>query len=106
MAETVVAWRTVMLKPDFWLRSAARAEIDQRARDARLRLEHLERLLKLRLLPVRSLRGLLDYGRGRRFFRGGRAQSRSAKIAPIGMRRRPQSRDIPTEACIAACSCP
>ena len=95
-----------MLKPDFWReRSAARAEIDQRAREARLQLEHLERLLKLRRLSVRSLRGVLDYGRGLRFFRGGRAQGRSAKITPIGMRRRPQSRDIPTDACIAVGGC-
>ena len=94
-----------MLKPDFWLRSAARAEIDQRAREARLRLEHLERLLKSRVLPVRSWRGLLDYGRAPRFFHGGRERSRSTKTAATRTWR-PQSRNIPTEACIAVVGCP
>jgi hypothetical protein len=94
-----------MLKPDFWLRSEARAEIDQRAREARLRLERLERLLKLRVLSVRSWRGLLDYGRGPRFFRGGRVRGRSTKI-PATRMWRPQSRDIPTDLCVASCQCP
>jgi hypothetical protein len=95
-----------MLRPDLWWWSAARVEIDHRARETRLRLEHLERLLISRVLPTRALPGQLDYRRGPRFFRGGRVPSRSAKITPTGMRRRPPSRDIPTEACIAACSCP
>jgi hypothetical protein len=95
-----------MLRPDLWWWSAARVEIDHRARETRLRLEHLERLLTSRVLPTRALPGQLDYRRGPRFFRGGRAPSRSAKITPTGMRRRPPSRDIPTKACIAACSCP
>ena len=90
-----------MLRPDLWWRSAARVEIDHRARETRLRLEHLERLLISRVLPTRSWPGRPDYRRGPRFFSGGRAQSRSPKITPTGMRR-PQSRDIPTEACIAA----
>ena len=90
-----------MLRPDLWWWSATRVEIDQRARETRLRLEHLERLLISRVLPTPSSPGQPDYRRGPRFFRGGRAQSRSAKITPTGMRR-PQSRDIPTEACIAA----
>ena len=94
-----------MLKPDFWRQSEARAEIDQRAREARLRLEHLERLLKIRALPVRSWRGLLDYARGPRFFRGGRVRARSTKI-PATRTWRPQSRTIPTEACIAVGVCP
>jgi hypothetical protein len=33
-----------MSRPDLWWWNAARVEIDHRARDARLRLEHLERL--------------------------------------------------------------
>jgi hypothetical protein len=95
-----------MLRPDLWWWSAARVEIDHRARETRLRLEHLERLLISRVLATRSSPGQPDYRRGPRFFRGGRAPSRSAKIAPTGMRRRPSSRDIPTEAGIASCSCP
>jgi hypothetical protein len=91
-----------MLRPDLSWWSAARAEIDQRARETRLRLEQLERLLISRVVPTQGSPGQLDHRRGPRFFRGGRAQSRSAKITPTGMRRRPRSRDIPTEACIAA----
>ena len=95
-----------MLRPDLSWWSGARVEIDQRARETRLRLEHLERLLISRVLPTPSSPGQLDYRRGPRFFRGGRTQNRSAKITPIGMRQRPRSRDISTEASIAACSCP
>ena len=40
-----------MLSPDLWWSNAARVEIDHRARQARLRLEHLERLLISRVLP-------------------------------------------------------
>jgi len=59
-----------MVKPEFWWWGAARAEIDQRARDARLRLEQLERPLKLRVLPTSRPRQVFDR-RGLRFFRGG-----------------------------------
>ena len=94
-----------MLKPDFWLWSGARAEIDQRAREARLQLEQLERLLKSRMRRARSLRGEISYGRGLRFFFGGRERGRSARIPTTDMWR-PQSYDIPSEACIAASCCP
>ena len=40
-----------MLRPDLSWWSAARVEIDQRARETRLRLEHLERLLISRVVP-------------------------------------------------------
>jgi hypothetical protein len=43
-----------MLRPDLWCWSAARLEIDHRAREARLRLERLERLLMLHVLPTPS----------------------------------------------------
>src|SRR5215472_13042779 len=95
----------VMVKPDLWRRSEARAEIDQRAREARLRLEHLERLLKLRVLPLRSWRRLLDYGRAPRFFRGGRVGGRSTRI-PATRMWRPRFRDISTDLCVASCQCP
>ena len=74
-----------MVKPDFWWWGAARAEIDQRAREARLRLEHLERLLILRVLPTSRPRRGFDR-RGLRFFRGRCVQSRSVKMAPPGPR--------------------
>ena len=59
-----------MLKPEHLWWSAARVEIDQRARDARLRLEHLERLLILRVLPTSRPKRVF-HRRGLRFFRGG-----------------------------------
>jgi hypothetical protein len=37
LAEAVVASRTIMSQPDFWLREAALAEFENRAREARLR---------------------------------------------------------------------
>jgi hypothetical protein len=40
-----------MLKAILYSKSASRIEIDQRARDARLRLEQIERLLASRALP-------------------------------------------------------
>ena len=100
-AEVVAAWRTIMLEPDLWWWSEARVEIDQRAREARLRLEHLERLLISRLLPTRSWPRRVLQHRALRFFRGGCVQSRSTKVAPPGPRRR-HAHHIPTEVCIAA----
>jgi len=90
-----------MLRPDFWRRSAARAEIDQRAREARLRLEHLERLLVLRVAPTQSVPRLVLDRRGLGFFSGRCMQSRSTKVAPPGARYG-QARNFPTEICIAA----
>lgn len=44
-----------MPKPDILDQSATRIELDQRSRDARLRLEYVERLLLVRELPRQSL---------------------------------------------------
>jgi len=89
-----------MLKPEHWWWNAARVEIDQRARDARLQLEHLERLLISRVLPTRSRPDRLLDRRGLRFFRGGCVQTRSTKVAPPGPRHG-QARPIQTETCVA-----
>ena len=88
-----------MLKPDLWWWNAARVEIDHRAREARLRLEHLERLLIMRVLPTSRPRRVLPR-RGLRFFRGGCVQGRSTRVAPPGPRCG-HARHIPTEVCIA-----
>ena len=85
-----------MSRTDLWWWNAARVEIDHRSREARLRLEQLERLLMQRVLPTRSWPRWVLYRLGQRPFGGGREQSRSPEIAPTGTRRR-QSRDIPTE---------
>jgi len=84
-----------MVKPEFWWWGAARAEIDQRARDARLRLEQLERPLKLRVLPTSRPRQVFDR-RGLRFLSARRVQSRSTKVAPTAPRCDHAGR-IPTE---------
>ncbi|HEX9535782.1 MAG TPA: hypothetical protein VF924_09935, partial [Stellaceae bacterium] len=44
-----------MPKPDILDQSATRVELDQRSRDARLRLEYVERLLVVRPPPKQSL---------------------------------------------------
>jgi len=91
-----------MSRTDLWWWSAARVEIDQRAREARLRFEQLERMLRLRGRPTRSSpRRVLYRRRGLGFFSGRRVQSRSAKVTPTGPRCR-QARHIPTEVCVAA----
>jgi len=43
-----------MLRSNLWNKSVPRVELDQRARDARLRLEQLERLLAPRAAAARS----------------------------------------------------
>src|SRR5258705_12646882 len=56
LAEAKVSetWRTVMPRNDVLQSSAPRVELDQRSREARLRLEHVERLLIVRPLPRQS----------------------------------------------------
>ena len=46
-----------MLRTNLWNESVPRVELDQRARDARLRLEQLERLLAPRAAAARSWLG-------------------------------------------------
>jgi hypothetical protein len=58
-----------MLKANRWSNSVPRAELEQRARDARLRLERLERLLVPRALVTeprrRRILCLFSFGEGR-----------------------------------------
>ena len=94
-----------MVKTEHWWWNAARVEIDHRAREARLQLEHIERLLISRTLPVPSWpRWLRDRG-GLRFFRAGCRRTRWSRVAPWGLRRL-QPRHFPIEVCIAACNAP
>ena len=90
-----------MWRPDFWSWSAARVEIDYRAREARLRLEQIERLLISRVLAERAQPRSMPQRRGLRLFRGGCVQTRSARVAQSGSRHRRAS-PIPTEVFIAA----
>ena len=81
-----------MLKSNLWTKSVPRFELDQRARDARLQLEQLERLLAPRAAAARSwLRRvvcLFSFGYGSREDRtrgplSNRRPSRSLKIPDI-----------------------
>jgi len=87
-----------MARIDLWRWSATRVEIDHRAREARLRLEHLERLLIMRALPAQSWVSRILYRREARFFGGGRMLDRSAKVDRTGVRRR-EARHFPTGLC-------
>ena len=65
-----------MWRIEFWSRSLPRAELDQRSRDARLRLEQLERLLVSRAqASLLRRRRFVSFGVGRyiRALRGHRA---------------------------------
>jgi hypothetical protein len=81
-----------MARTELWRWSATRVEIDQRSREARLRLEQTERLLKLRPLPTRSWISRVLYRCGRLTVGGERSPGRSAK--PGGT--------LTAEVCIAA----
>jgi hypothetical protein len=88
-----------MGKPGSWWWSAARAEIDQRARDARLKLEQVERLLKLPAPPAQSAPTRALDQRVLRFFRGGCVQTGSTRTWPGP--RYGRARPIPTDICDA-----
>ena len=76
-AKMSLTWRTIMPKSDILDQSATRVELDQRSRDARLRLECVERLLAVRDLPRQSLlRRFLRCLRSRTHI-GGQIQGRS-----------------------------
>lgn len=87
-----------MSRIDLWRRSATRVEVDHRAREARLRLEHLERLLIMHALPTGSWVSRVLFRREGRFFSGARMPDRSTKIDPTGVRRR-EARHIPSGHC-------
>jgi hypothetical protein len=74
-----------MPRTNVWNRSASRVELDQRSRDARLRLEQIERLLVSRAaLPASSLsRVLYLFG----FARPGEGWRASRTRGPLNNRR-------------------
>ena len=87
-----------MSRTDLWWWSATRVEIDHRSREARRRLEHLERLLIMRALPTQSWLRRVLYRRDGRFFSGARMLDRSTKIDRTGVRHR-EARHIPAALC-------
>jgi hypothetical protein len=92
------------MRADLWNKSVPRVEIDQRARDARLRLHRMERLLVPRAAVTSSWfkRVLWLYGFGKN---GGRVQGRRIR-GPLSNRRpSPITRAHPgwVEACGSFC---
>jgi hypothetical protein len=86
-----------MLRIDMWNKSVPRVELDQRSRDARLRLEQLERLLAPRAAVARSwlmrVVCLFSFGYGSRGDRtqrplSNRRPSRTAKIPDVWLEAR------------------
>ena len=88
----------IMSRNDLWRWSATRVEIDHRSREARRRLEHLERLLIMRALPTQSWLRRVLYRRDGRFFSGARMLDRSTKIDSTGAEHR-EARHIPAALC-------
>jgi hypothetical protein len=78
-----------MPKPDILDQSATRVEVDQRSRDARLRLEYVERLLVVRPLARQSLL--------RRFLRCLRSRARIGGMIAIASAGRASRKGEPAE---------
>jgi hypothetical protein len=78
-----------MPKPDILDQSATRVEVDQRSRDARLRLEYVERLLVVRPLARQSLL--------RRFLRCLRSRARIGGMIAIASAGRASPKGKPSE---------
>jgi hypothetical protein len=81
-----------MPKSDLVQLSAPRVELDQRSREARLRLEHAERSLVVRPLPKQSLLRRVLRRLGLRIYAGEHLAGRSAKPTVTGGRPRPGRR--------------
>jgi hypothetical protein len=102
-AKACVTWRTIMPRTDLLEQSATRVELDQRSREARLRLEHAERLLAVRPLARQPLlRRFLRY-LGLRAYVGEKIAGRSPNATLTGGRA-PQGRRMPGETGDAAAS--
>jgi hypothetical protein len=92
-----------MLRANLWNESVSRVELDQRARDARLRLERIERLLVLRAALtdswLRRVLWLFSFGRSGE---GSRAR-RTGRTLSNHRPRLPQIQDVWVEECGAFC---
>lgn len=84
-ARASVMWRTSMPITELAEQSAPRAELDQRSREARLRLEQVERRLVVRPLPRRSLLRRVVHCLRSRIYAGLQTKGRSADATRIGM---------------------
>jgi hypothetical protein len=97
-----------MLRANLWNKSVSRVELDQRARDARLRLERIERLLVLRAAVtdsrLRRVLWLFSFGRSGEGSRARRTRGTLSNQRP----RLPQIQEVWLEvcACVGACAPP
>jgi hypothetical protein len=97
-----------MLRANLWNKSVSRVELDQRARDARLRLERIERLLVLRAAVtdcwLRRVPWLFSSGRSGEGSRVGRTRGTLSNQRP----HLPQIHEVWLEvcACVGACAPP
>jgi hypothetical protein len=85
-----------MPRSDLLRLSAPRVELDQRSREARLRLEHVERLLVVRPLPRLSFLKRVLRRLGLRIYVGKQVEGRSGKAVQTDGRPR-QGRRMPGE---------
>ena len=85
-----------MPRSDWVQLSAPRVELDQRSREARLRLEHAERLLVERPLPKQSLLKRVLRRLGLRIYVGEHVAGQSGR-APLTCGRPRQGRRMPSE---------
>jgi hypothetical protein len=95
-----------MLRANLWNKSVSRVELDQRARDARLRLERIERLLVLRAAVTdtrfRRVLWLFSFGRPGEGSRARRTRGTMSNQRP----RLPQIQEVRLKvcACVGACA--
>jgi hypothetical protein len=86
-----------MPRIDLLDQSATRAELDQRSREARLRLERVERVLVVRPMPRQSLLRRVLYRLGWRICASARVARRAVNL-PLTGRRSRRGRSVPSEA--------
>jgi hypothetical protein len=91
-AKVPVTWEAIMSRTDLLEQSATRVELDQRSREARLRLERVERLLMLRRSPKQSLLGRVLRCFGSRVYVGEQIAGRSTNGTLTGGRSRGRRR--------------
>jgi hypothetical protein len=86
-----------MPRIDLLDQSATRAELDQRSREARLRLERVERVFVVRPMPRQPLLRRVLYRLGWRICASARVARRAVNL-PLTGRRSRRGRSVPSEA--------
>jgi hypothetical protein len=92
-----------MLRANLWNKSVSRVELDQRAREARLRLERIERQLLPRALTRSPLRRLLYLCRGGIFVSASRERRTRGPLSNRRPSRMPTMHVLWVEECGSFC---